>query len=559
MEPGHCRFCDRHHISVWYCKSCEEGLCEDCNITHGRIRALTNHDVLPLKGAEITRTRDSSANSKRTVFEKCENHDKDAKRYCMNCKHVVCNDCIDSDHQDHTNVLISMLVTEELEEISSRLSKLKKKIMSFDCTLKQLQNNVEIYSDGINQLKTNILSRGCALKLLVDKIVNEIISDLQLISEADVREIGNKSKEVEDNTRQVEELVQTLEKENVETYSVKQLLECSTSMRERTNNIPDVPELPKWSCPTLSCPIKFDKIVIRNMIGNVKRTEKIIHPCKSRIKQNYSSDLSSADSPLALVTSSFKLPKQAYRVCIVDADSALVLEKYPHTELFKVNRYGQIMDTVISPALVYDVAVVDNEVFVTAGNSLQKITMSGCFETIIQFSPFYAKGLGVAEHDILVCLYRPGSSRVTRMTTAGDTVQTIQKFQDANLFKKPQYVTYNKSSKHIYVIDDNKILVVIDENEKLKFQYSEPVGMSLEKAVHFYGIACDSFGNIFISDRDNGAIHHLDESGHFLNLLKLQNDKIIEPTGICAGTISSELWLCNGNGEKVVVIKYTFV
>jgi hypothetical protein len=41
-----CTNCDENHQADWFCINCSEWLCEECKITHTRVKLTKDHSIL---------------------------------------------------------------------------------------------------------------------------------------------------------------------------------------------------------------------------------------------------------------------------------------------------------------------------------------------------------------------------------------------------------------------------------------------------------------------------------------------------------------------------------
>ena len=82
--------------AVGFCCTCLQFLCQFCCDYHKRARNFRPHSVLPL-GEKVDRELLSA------IKPSCSSHSKEFIIYCETCSSLICQDCITSDHRDHTH------------------------------------------------------------------------------------------------------------------------------------------------------------------------------------------------------------------------------------------------------------------------------------------------------------------------------------------------------------------------------------------------------------------------------------------------------------------------
>lgn len=102
-----------------------------------------------------------------------------------------------------------------------------------------------------------------------------------------------------------------------------------------------------------------------------------------------------------------------------------------------------------------------------------------------------------------------------------------EKNETRNLFRYPAYLVKN-TNRDLCVSDNNKRVVVVDKNNKLRFKYTGPD----QNGFTPYGISTDSLGRILIVDSSSSCIHIINEDGNFQCYIKM-SEHLREPRGLC--------------------------
>lgn len=102
-----------------------------------------------------------------------------------------------------------------------------------------------------------------------------------------------------------------------------------------------------------------------------------------------------------------------------------------------------------------------------------------------------------------------------------------EKGKNINLFQYPAYLAKNTNG-DLCVSDNNKRVIVVDNNKELRFKYPGPDRNGFTP----YGICTDSEGQILIVDSSSMHIHIIDKEGQLIDEIKMSAD-FREPRGLC--------------------------
>lgn len=102
-----------------------------------------------------------------------------------------------------------------------------------------------------------------------------------------------------------------------------------------------------------------------------------------------------------------------------------------------------------------------------------------------------------------------------------------EKEKNINLFQYPAYLAKNTNG-DLCVSDNNKSVIVVDNKNKLRFNYTGPD----QNAFAPYGICTDSEGQILIVDSSSMYIHIINKEGQLIHKIKM-SAHFREPRGLC--------------------------
>ena len=146
-------------------------------------------------------------------------------------------------------------------------------------------------------------------------------------------------------------------------------------------------------------------------------------------------------------------------------------------------------------------------------------------------------------------MIRGEDAKVTRYDKTGREIQNIQKDNNGEtLYVHPHYITENING-DICTSDIGKQAVVVGGQGEHRFPNA-----GLGRSFLPHGICTDTKGRILVCDY-NGAVHFLDQDGHFLQYI-FTGDDLGFPCSIC---LDNENNLYMGNAFTNIVTMYEYL
>ena len=106
-----CEMCSRAKAEA-FCRQCTEFICNDCVKLHGVLKVFAGHKVVTLQ--ELKEGGAKAIPLKEAPPSMCKDHDEPLKIYCFDCNHLICRDCIISDHAGHKFEFVKKTLKESL-------------------------------------------------------------------------------------------------------------------------------------------------------------------------------------------------------------------------------------------------------------------------------------------------------------------------------------------------------------------------------------------------------------------------------------------------------------
>lgn len=122
------------------------------------------------------------------------------------------------------------------------------------------------------------------------------------------------------------------------------------------------------------------------------------------------------------------------------------------------------------------------------------------------------------------------------------------KNESRNLFLYPAYLVKNING-DLWVSDNNKRVVVVDKNNKFRFDYTG----SDQNGFNPHGISADRKGCILVVDSSSSCIHIINQEGDLQRYIKM-SEQLREPRGLC---IDESGKCCVGSYGTISVYEYT--
>ena len=93
-----CEVCSRAKVEA-FCRQCAEFICSDCVTSHRRMKMFATHKVVTLQ--ELKEGGAKAIPLKEAPPPMCKDHNEQLKIYCFDGIHLICRDCVISDHAGH--------------------------------------------------------------------------------------------------------------------------------------------------------------------------------------------------------------------------------------------------------------------------------------------------------------------------------------------------------------------------------------------------------------------------------------------------------------------------
>ena len=159
-----CEICIRAS-GLHYCTQCDQIFCDDCKMSHLRLKLCRNH--IFLSGPNINMEKKVGG---------CKVHNEDFVYLCEDCDQLICRLCVTKTHQKHYLVDIKDSNNKVQTEISKYLDS---KVNNISSSAKLIEGKLETYKIEVEATVKVIIEHGNLIKIMVNKKVDALIKALR--------------------------------------------------------------------------------------------------------------------------------------------------------------------------------------------------------------------------------------------------------------------------------------------------------------------------------------------------------------------------------------------
>lgn len=98
-----CNACKSANVkseATFWCKVCDEALCSQCNIVHGRLKLTRHHQCVSIDDIAV----DNRGIYVNAIDTACTEHAKEIDRFCINHSRLCCIVCLHCEHRNCDNI-----------------------------------------------------------------------------------------------------------------------------------------------------------------------------------------------------------------------------------------------------------------------------------------------------------------------------------------------------------------------------------------------------------------------------------------------------------------------
>ena len=166
MEKAHgkveamCEVCSRAKVEA-FCRQCAEFICSDCVTSHRRMKMFATHKVVTLQ--ELKEGGAKAIPLKEAPPSMCKDHDEQLKIYCFDCNHLICRDCVISDHAGH-----------KFEFVNKSAPRYKKTLKESLAPLAKIQTNLSAATREVEKVEREVSEQHKAVAGTIEQSFKQL-------------------------------------------------------------------------------------------------------------------------------------------------------------------------------------------------------------------------------------------------------------------------------------------------------------------------------------------------------------------------------------------------
>ncbi|XP_041369611.1 E3 ubiquitin-protein ligase TRIM56-like [Gigantopelta aegis] len=591
-----CDVCRQEQVlvqAVHWCKECLEGLCEECERVHGRIRASREHHVVGMESLEnealvkLLRPRRGP--------DLCQEHrGKTLTHVCLNCKTVACDTCIAVFHQGCRKVEPSVKIVTDFRNDFCLAEKTLEEYFSLAAELSRTQHE---QLDRLTKSKEEVISEITAFG---QRLVNSILEKEQrLITEVDLLYIKHRdhmaenvwNSEVSVNSlAKTKQFVQYLtsygsDMDVLNNYDVigkqMQILKSKLILpRKRNEATPKFRFLPHKKASEILRSMNVLGEVVVTKIQNKPKLNKEQASLPAPPNPNLTPRLKDSPSSRHLAkrpskntqvpTTKFRLVSSFSGRCnsdtmktdlrgillLASGDFVVMDIQFRNTRLKKFGPRGKLISTLDPGECPHSLIMTsDSEAAVSLPKSreIAFVSLGGTLqicEKLKLSKQYYSLASSVVNAFVAVSISPPEVPTIDVVSFTGDVISSLP-LDRVRYPTPPKGIAVSSKGEYLILFGGEESVVCLNEHGDFQYNFSPGKAHDVRREV---GIQCNDVGNSYIVDAEAHKIHVVSDGGKYVGPLLGRIDGLRGPLAMCFSD-AGRLALTQSNGDiKLFVV-----
>ena len=508
MEKAHgkveamCEVCSGAKVEA-FCRQCAEFICSDCVRSHRKMKMFATHKVVTLQ--ELKEGGAKGIPLKEAPPPMCKDHNEQLKIYCFDCNHLICRDCVISDHAGH-----------KFEFVNKSAPQYKKTLKESLTPLAKIQTNLSAATREVEKVEREVSEQHKAVAATVEQSFKQLYEILQKrekqlldraseLKQQKLDNLGAQKKGFALATSEIQGLVEFVER-SIENSTDEEFMSLQQHIQEQIQE-----QCAKHECIDL-LPAEIANIDVRVA-------------CAEGI-----SDLCQKNAEVAVL-----------------ADPTKCTAEGPGTKVTEVGKSAQFTVSTVyqNGQLCREQQVVEAELKSVVNDSIThtKVTSKGRGVYEVTYTP-EVRG----KYTLIV--------KVNGTQIAGSPFQVFAKIYPTQLgepvrvvegVRRPWGIALN-SKQQLVVAESKKVTVFDREGKKVQT-------ITSEKLSRPYGVAVDKDDNIYVSSIGNNSLLKFSKEGKFVKLVGREGTQPGEFNGPdMIKVINDKLYVCDRDNHRFQIL-----
>ena len=495
-----CELCSGEKLEA-FCRQCAEFICSDCVRSHRKMKTFATHKVVTLQ--ELKEGGAKAIPLKETPPPMCKDHDEQLKIYCFDCNHLICRDCVISDHAGH-----------KFEFVNKSAPRYKKTLKESFATLAKIQTNISAATREVEMVEREVSEQHKAVAGTIEqsfKQLHEILHrrEKQLLDRASelkqqkLDNLGAQKKGFALATSEIQGLVEFAER-SVENSTDEEFMSLQQHIQQQIQE-----QYAKHERIDLT-PAEVADVSVR-----VACAEGISDLCQKNAE------------------------------VLVLPDPTNCTAKGPGTKVAEVGKSAQFtVHTVYQPYRAHEVVEAELKSVVNDSVTHTKVTSKGRGVFKVTYTP---KVRG--RHTLIV--------KVNVAQIAGSPFQVFAKIHPTQL-GEPVRVVKGVTDPWGIALNSKQQLVVTEHGGKVTVfdgKGKKVQTITSEKFSRPAGVAVDKDDNIYVSDFGNSSLFKFSKQGKFMKVVGRKGTQPGEFKNLSfIKVINDKLYVCDRGNHRIQIL-----
>ncbi|KAK3588239.1 hypothetical protein CHS0354_029563, partial [Potamilus streckersoni] len=528
-----CLILEKQNLSVAYCATCFEHLCNRCYTYHKSIKMSKDHSI-NLQSVQAQQNWNSTPSD----MYRCSMHEEEYKYFCTNHKELCCSHCAVKYHRKCEELMLTKDLFKSIEEvrdnkqISENLDAVKKMFIKF---LESRSNNLEIIEQQKTAITKIIQDWTINIKERVDRLQTAALEELNQICKQERVTITDHIVECQSTIAAIETTEEMFMESRKSEDDMKVFI-ITTKLSRQLLNYFERHKIMEMNSEIVELRFDIDNscegiIKTLSSIGNLMKrmvTEKTIVP---NIKPN------------SMFTFSAKIfnDREICDICsgVFMLDERLVLSDSGNKKLklfnsrFQLNSYLEV-DCVN----MYICRVDEVTVAVTVGNYIKLVSVTNELEHL-RIIFVGDDCFGIASYQKYIFVHNNGGLLLTLNTTG----KIINKIMSGNSLDWHNAHCASPNGQRIYYTTNNRVVTMDMQGNKINMFESNDLRAPS-------GITVDKRGIIYCCGMASNTVIQISPEGRQLGVLLSRNDTLQKPVGICLNDKNDKILVFEENSNN---------
>ena len=504
--PIVCQICENDTKIKWKCLDCNHLMCQNCkDKIHPKF--ANNHTVIDIK--EVGLHTEVKQLDFRNI--QCKQHiGHVCCLFCKHCDHLVCPSCVSKAHNKHDLMEIKEGYEMKVDRLKKGLPKLEKDKKLLTEEMGGLDGKIISENSKFVEVNQNILTQEAAATEIVKLNAYKLMSELDQKSKMIRQTLKQAVDKNELKRRQVNENI-TMAESIIDTVDVSMFFQEVDKVETSINDVVSSTKL-----NYIALPIFVPGDLALNTVGMLKiesTKEKKVEKLTLSICQQYSTSITHVQT----ISSSFN-----GHLWISSVTSAQLLKVKPKASTLKVKASFnmEVFDMSVTCTNDLLLCLKGPRLKLIKGSNGQLTDSVYCVDPSLQPTAVH---LTIDDKVIVGAWSGPTGNKVVIVMNKKGDHETLYKNGENNkaIFRYPRSITttYNRN---IFVADcqnndDKGIIVVLGPGGNVINTYvGQPEIQTRKKLFRSENIKTSSSNKVIVADMDNQILHILDELGNLI-------------------------------------------